>query len=74
MQAFLPQFVIPEHGNTAAQVLVLGLLLIVMGLAFHILVAVGAGRLGSWLRRQPRVNAWLEARTRCEVEDFLAGR
>lgn len=59
VQAFLPQFVVPGRGNTAAQVMLLGLLLIVMGLAFHILVAFGAGRLGGWLRRQPRVNAWL---------------
>jgi threonine/homoserine/homoserine lactone efflux protein len=59
VQAFLPQFVVPGRGHTAAQVLLLGLLLIVMGLAFHILVAFSAGRLGGWLRRQPRVNAWL---------------
>lgn len=59
VQAFLPQFVVPGRGNAAAQVMLLGLLLIVMGLAFHILVAFGAGRLGGWLRRQPRVNAWL---------------
>lgn len=59
VQAFLPQFVVPGEGNTAGQVLLLGLLLIAMGLAFHLLVAAGAGRLGGWLRRQPRVSAWL---------------
>jgi threonine/homoserine/homoserine lactone efflux protein len=59
VQAFLPQFVVPGRGDTVGQVLLLGLLLIAMGLAFHILVAFGAGRLGGWLRRRPRVNAWL---------------
>src|SRR5215204_1115577 len=31
VQAFLPQFVVPERGDTAGQVLLLGLLLIAMG-------------------------------------------
>ena len=63
VQAFLPQFVIPGQGDPAVQVLLLGLLLIVPGLAFHLLVACGAGQLGAWLRRRPGVSRWLHRLT-----------
>ena len=63
VQAFLPQFVVPERGDPATQVLVLGAILIVMGLAFHIAVAWFAGAIGGWLRRRPGLDAWLRRLT-----------
>jgi threonine/homoserine/homoserine lactone efflux protein len=52
--AFLPQFIDPDRGSTAGQIVVLGLLLALLGLASDIVYAVGAGALGGWLRRRPR--------------------
>ena len=59
VQAFLPQFVVRDSANPAVQILALGLVLIALGLAFHILVACTAEYLGTWLRRQPLINARL---------------
>lgn len=44
--AFLPQFVRPGHGSTISQLLILGLLLLLVGLVFDVLVGVVAGRVG----------------------------
>ena len=63
VQAFLPQFVRPTQGHPAAQVLLLGLLLVAMGLIFHLAVACGAGQIGVWLRRRPGVARWLQRLT-----------
>lgn len=63
VQAFLPQFVMPERGDPATQILVLGAILIVMGLAFHIGVSCCAGAVGGWLRRWPRLDVWLRRLT-----------
>ena len=65
VQAFLPQFVQPVRGHAAVQVLLLGLLLVVMGLAFHIVVACGAGQIGNWLHHRPRITRWLQRLTGC---------
>lgn len=59
VQAFLPQFVVPGQGDPALQVLILGLIVIVPGFAFHALVSCGAGSVGGWLRQRPGVNTWL---------------
>ena len=59
VQAFLPQFVVRGSGNPAAQILALGLVLIALGLVFHLLVACTAEYVGAWLRRQPHINARL---------------
>ena len=56
--AFLPQFVRPGDGPVAAQVVVLGLLFIGLGLVSDGLYAVLAARFASWLRtnrRWPRI-------------------
>jgi threonine/homoserine/homoserine lactone efflux protein len=63
VQAFLPQFVVPGQGHPVAQVMLLGLLLIVPGLAFHALVACGAGSIGGWFRRRPGIDNWLRRLT-----------
>ncbi|MBK3666241.1 LysE family translocator [Bradyrhizobium diazoefficiens] len=56
--AFLPQFVRPEHGSIAAQLAILGLVFVLLGLLSTVVFAVGAGRLGNLLRRHPAVVKW----------------
>lgn len=51
--AFLPQFVDPARGGVAAQILVLGTILLLLGGAMDLLYALIAGALGGWLRRRP---------------------
>ena len=62
--SFLPQFVDPERGPVALQVLLLGSCLNGFGLLVKLGVALTAGGLGDWLRRHPRmqrVQAWVTA-------------
>lgn len=56
--AFLPQFVNPANGFVAAQLAVLGILFVIVGLAATVVFAVSAGRLGAYLRRHPAVLRW----------------
>jgi threonine/homoserine/homoserine lactone efflux protein len=56
--AFLPQFVRPEHGATTLQLAVLGIIFVLLGLLSTVVFAVGAGRLGTLLRRHPAVVRW----------------
>ncbi|BCH03201.1 LysE family translocator [Mesorhizobium loti] len=56
--AFLPQFVRPEDGTVMLQLAVLGIVFVVLGLFSTIVFAVSAGRLGSFLRRNPTVLKW----------------
>lgn len=56
--AFLPQFVVPENGAVALQLLILGLLYVAMGLMATVVVAFGAGGVGGFLRRNPAVLRW----------------
>ena len=53
--AFLPQFVRPEHGSIALQLALLGILFVSLGLISTVVYAMSAGRLGSFLRRHPKV-------------------
>ena len=57
--AFLPQFVNPQRGQVAWQLLVLGLLFVLFGLIIDAVIAVGAGRLGEWLQRRRNVTGIL---------------
>lgn len=62
--SFLPQFVDPERGSVALQILLLGSCLNGFGLLVKLTVALTAGGLGDWLRRHPRVQriqAWVTA-------------
>lgn len=52
--SFVPQFVDPARGSVAAQIVVLGLVLISIGLPCNLLYAIAADALGGWLRRRPR--------------------
>ncbi|WP_420345635.1 LysE family translocator [Pelagibius sp.] len=56
--AFLPQFVKPENGAVSLQLIVLGVLFVLMGLVSTVIVAVSAGSLGAFLRRNPLVLRW----------------
>src|SRR5215470_12505799 len=56
--AFLPQFVVPGNGAVAAQLAVLGLLFVLMGAVSTMLFAIGAGRIGRFLRRNAAVLRW----------------
>jgi threonine/homoserine/homoserine lactone efflux protein len=56
--AFLPQFVNPENGSVALQLIILGLLFVLMGLLTTIVVAISAARVGSFLQRNPLVMRW----------------
>ncbi|MQA86227.1 MAG: LysE family translocator [Streptosporangiales bacterium] len=50
--AFLPQFVDPGTGNVPVQIVLLGLVLLVIGVASDLLYAVGVGSAGDWMRPQ----------------------
>jgi threonine/homoserine/homoserine lactone efflux protein len=49
--ALLPQFVHPERGHLVLQFVVLGLMVSGVGLCFGSLLALAAGTLSAWLRR-----------------------
>jgi threonine/homoserine/homoserine lactone efflux protein len=50
----LPQFVHPEAGAVWSQVVELGVVLVAIGVAFDVTLALGAVRISGWLRRHPR--------------------
>lgn len=56
--AFLPQFVVPENGMMAAQLVVLGLAFALIGFFRTIVYSVAAGGPGQYLRRNPLVLRW----------------
>jgi threonine/homoserine/homoserine lactone efflux protein len=58
--AFLPQFVHPGRGNTALQVLALGLLFDTTGTIVNVVVAIGASRVASRLRGARRTRLILD--------------
>jgi len=48
--AFLPQFISPDRGVIALQVIVLGAILIVLGTLSDSIYALASGSIGNWLR------------------------
>ena len=56
--AFLPQFVKPENGSVLLQLTILGVILVLLGLASTLFFAIGAGHVSSFLRRNPLVLKW----------------
>lgn len=56
--AFLPQFVHPENGAVSLQLITLGVLFVLMGLSSTLIVAFSAGKVGTFLRRNPVVLRW----------------
>ncbi|GAA0421549.1 lysine transporter LysE [Actinoplanes capillaceus] len=61
--AFLPQFVDPARGPVWAQFAVLGAILIFLEFLIDGAVGVGAGRIGSWLRRRRALSRRIDATT-----------
>ena len=53
--AFLPQFVQPEQGSFFVQMLTLGLLFALFGVAFLSIVGYFAGQIGSWCSKKPKL-------------------
>lgn len=53
--AFLPQFVDPDRGSAAGQILWLGLSFLLLGLATDTAYALASGSAGAWIRRNPRL-------------------
>ena len=58
--AFLPQFIRPELGHTSAQIIFLGLLVNIMGIAVEAMVVLTAARTTGFFRSNPRVSVWLD--------------
>ena len=56
--SFLPQFVNPDNGMVSLQLIILGVLFVIAGLIATITVAISAGRVGKFLRRNPHVVRW----------------
>jgi len=52
---FLPQFVDPARGSAGLQMLLLGGLFVAMGVISDGAYALGAGSIGGWLARRPRL-------------------
>ncbi len=57
--AFLPQFVSPESGQPTLMLLLLGVVFAVLTFLVKSPVALFAGKLSGWLRRNPSVESWL---------------
>lgn len=53
--AFLPQFVDADRGGAPLQILVLGVLLVLVGIASDMVYATASGQIGSWLNARPAV-------------------
>lgn len=70
--AFLPQFVHPGRGSAAGQLVVLGAVWWVIGMAWDLVLADGSGTIGGWLRRRPRVGV-LQSRAEGSTYLGLAG-
>lgn len=58
--AFLPQFVRADHGSTSAQLVVLGLLVILVAIIIESLFVLAAARSANFFHRSPRVSALLD--------------
>lgn len=56
--AFLPQFVHRENGAIFLQLSILGIVFVLLGLVSTLFFAIGAGRLGAFLRRNSTVLKW----------------
>jgi threonine/homoserine/homoserine lactone efflux protein len=52
--AFLPQFIDPERGTVAIQIVVLGIILVFLGTMSDMLYALTAGSFGTWLHKNSK--------------------
>lgn len=67
--AFLPQFIHRADGSTTAQVLILGAIFWVIGVAWDLVIACASGSIGNWLRARPLLRA---VKARVEGCTYLA--
>jgi threonine/homoserine/homoserine lactone efflux protein len=58
--AFLPQFISPEKGHTALQIIFLGTWFDAGGTVVNVLVAILFGKFGSWISHSPSFVRWQE--------------
>jgi threonine/homoserine/homoserine lactone efflux protein len=58
--AFLPQFVVASRGNTAWQIVQLGLVFTLQAAVLFGLLGYFAGAIGQWLGRHARAGLWLD--------------
>ena len=58
---FLPQFIVPNGAQSVTvQMLELGALFMLQTVVVFSLFGIGAGMIGAWLKRRPRVGVWLD--------------
>jgi len=58
--AFMPQFLRPQAGPAALQMLVLGTLFMLQTLAVFGAIALAAGHVGRWMKAHPAAAPWLD--------------
>ncbi len=58
--AFLPQFIRPQHGPTALQLLTLGFLVVVTAIIVEVSFALAAARATQFFRARPGISRWLD--------------
>jgi threonine/homoserine/homoserine lactone efflux protein len=58
--SFLPQFVVPEHGNANWQTAALGIAFTLQAAVLFGLLGLFSGAVGQWLARKPRIGMWLD--------------
>lgn len=56
---FLPQFVDPDRGQVATQLVILGVVLSALAFAFHATLAVASASAGSWICTRAGTTRWL---------------
>ena len=56
--AFFPQFVNPENGSIISQFLILGLIFVVMCIAYTTILAIGTGTIGRLMKRETGISRW----------------
>jgi threonine/homoserine/homoserine lactone efflux protein len=56
--AFLPQFVHPANGPIILQFAELGIVFVILSVAYTSMVAAAAGSFGRWLKRNPGIGRW----------------
>jgi threonine/homoserine/homoserine lactone efflux protein len=67
--AFFPQFVHADRGSEVTQILILGAVFWIIGLAGDLLYALASATIGAWVRTRPRLKS---ARARTEAVSYLA--
>jgi threonine/homoserine/homoserine lactone efflux protein len=67
--AFFPQFVHTDRGSEVTQILILGAVFWIIGLAGDLLYALASATIGAWVRTRPRLKS---AQARTEAISYLA--